>query len=115
MKHGFAMSLRTMWKTYQVKLVLSPEFLYSHQSFGVTTFPFLRHLVLQIIVARPTQMDDFSRLEPTAHMLEWLSDDYKTSIRDEIVSAEGAREVYGVVIAGDGRSVDMEATRALRG
>jgi len=32
-------------------------------------------------------MDDFSRLEPTAHMLEWLSDDYKTSIRDEIVSA----------------------------
>lgn len=36
-------------------------------------------------------------------------------VRDEIVSAEGAREVYGVVIDGDGRSVDMEATRALRG
>ena len=36
-------------------------------------------------------------------------------VRDEIVSTEGAREVYGVVITGDGRSVDMEATRALRG
>lgn len=36
-------------------------------------------------------------------------------VRDEIVSMEAAREVYGVVIAGDGRSVDMEATRAARG
>ena len=34
-------------------------------------------------------MDDFSRLDPTAHMLEWLSEDYRSAIRKEIVDALG--------------------------
>ena len=36
-------------------------------------------------------------------------------VRNGIVSAQAARAVYGVAIAADGRSVDIAATRALRG
>ncbi|MCA9032137.1 MAG: hypothetical protein KDA69_16990 [Planctomycetaceae bacterium] len=32
-------------------------------------------------------MDDFSLLEPSAHMLAWLSDDYQAAVRDEILNA----------------------------
>jgi len=36
-------------------------------------------------------------------------------VRNGIVSAQAARAVYGVAITADGRSVDIAATRALRG
>ena len=39
---------------------------------------------------------------------------YVRDVRDEVVSVDGAARDYGVVIAPDGRSVDMEATAALR-
>lgn len=35
-------------------------------------------------------------------------------VMDDVVSIEGARRDYGVVIGGDGRSVDLEATSRLR-
>jgi N-methylhydantoinase B/oxoprolinase/acetone carboxylase alpha subunit len=35
-------------------------------------------------------------------------------VRDAVVSVEGAARDYGVVIGSDGRSVDFEATAALR-
>lgn len=35
-------------------------------------------------------------------------------VRDDVVSAEAARDVYGVVLAGDGRSIDLPLTHARR-
>jgi N-methylhydantoinase B len=35
-------------------------------------------------------------------------------VRDETVSGAAARDIYGVVIAADGKSVDTAATKALR-
>ena len=35
-------------------------------------------------------------------------------VRDEIVSPQAARDIYGVVLSADGRSVDVAATAGLR-
>jgi hypothetical protein len=35
-------------------------------------------------------------------------------VRDEVVSAGAAREIYGVALTPDGRAVDASATRDLR-
>jgi N-methylhydantoinase B len=43
--------------------------------------------------------------DPEAVLRDWL---------DELITIEGAREDYGVVIASDGRHVDVDATSALR-